>query len=199
MEMHRGIAILAGIVLLLALPGSGQAQTSVEVEGTIQAVDCAAQSVVLSSPGGSNVVNVGPYTAVLVNSTGVSLCALRSYIGAYATAWLIAGENTFTATRIDVYASAAPQPSSPAPVPAYVAVPSLAGVVLGTIVVAGLVFLLVRGYDGRLYHYPYYGPYYRTYYRPAYRPYAGPLVGAPAYHYGPYRHCPDGAWSRWCR
>jgi hypothetical protein len=197
--MRRAIAVLAGVVLLLGLPGPGRAQTSVEVEGTIQAVDCAAQSVVLSRSGGSNVVNTGPYTAVLLNSTSVSLCALKDYIGAYATAWLIAQENTFTATRIDVYVSAAPAPPSPAPVPAYVPVPSLAGVVLGTIVVAGLVYLLVRGHDGRLYHYPYYGPYYRTYYRPAYRPYSGPLLGAPAYHYGSYRHCPNGAWSQWCR
>src|SRR5207244_8820766 len=55
----------------------------------------------------------------------------------------------------------------------------IAGIVLGTIFVAGLLFLLVRDHDGHFYRYPYYGPYYRHYYRPEYRPYRGPDRDAP--------------------
>ncbi|HKV44143.1 MAG TPA: hypothetical protein VJT32_05625, partial [bacterium] len=50
----------------------------------------------------------------------------------------------------------------------------IVGLVLGTIVVAGLVYLLTRDDDAHFYRYPYYGPYYRHYYRPEYRPYFGP-------------------------
>jgi hypothetical protein len=71
---------------------------------------------------------------------------------------------------------------------------SIAGVVLGTIIVAGLVYLLVRGAGGYLYRYPYYGPYYRYYYRPYYRPYFGPYRYAPA-----YRWCPGYRGGYWCR
>lgn len=50
------------------------------------------------------------------------------------------------------------------------------GIVLGTIVVAGLLYLLVHSPDGGYYRYPYYGQYYQTYYRPQYRPYKGYYV-----------------------
>jgi len=58
------------------------------------------------------------------------------------------------------------QPLQVSPVPIW-------GVVLGTIVVAGLLYLLVHGPDGAYYRYPYYGEYYQHYYRPSYRPYMG--------------------------
>lgn len=58
------------------------------------------------------------------------------------------------------------QSLQPAPVPIW-------GVVLGTVLVAGLLYLIVHGPDGGYYRYPYYGGYYRTYYRPGYRPYTG--------------------------
>jgi hypothetical protein len=47
------------------------------------------------------------------------------------------------------------------------------GVVLGTAIAAGLLYLIVHGPDGHYYRYPYYGEYYRHYYRPEYRPYRG--------------------------
>jgi hypothetical protein len=58
------------------------------------------------------------------------------------------------------------QPLTVAPVPIW-------GVVLGTIVVAGLIYLLVHAPDGGYYQYPYYGDYYRHYYNPHYRAYVG--------------------------
>ncbi|HLW58553.1 MAG TPA: hypothetical protein VKV57_01370 [bacterium] len=47
------------------------------------------------------------------------------------------------------------------------------GLVLGTIIVAGLLYLVVHSPDGGYYRYPYYGEYYHHYYRPQYRPYTG--------------------------
>jgi hypothetical protein len=64
------------------------------------------------------------------------------------------------------------QPLAVSPVPIW-------GVVIGTIVVAGLVYLLVHAPDGRYYRYPYYGDYYRHYYNPRYRPYLGYYAAAP--------------------
>ncbi|HLW47895.1 MAG TPA: hypothetical protein VKW09_09030 [bacterium] len=47
------------------------------------------------------------------------------------------------------------------------------GVVLGTVIAVGLLYLIVHGPDGQYYRYPYYGEYYGHYYRPDYRPYRG--------------------------
>jgi hypothetical protein len=58
------------------------------------------------------------------------------------------------------------QPLQVSPVPIW-------GIVLGTIIVAGLLYLIVHGPDGGYYRYPYYGEYYHHYYRPQYRPYTG--------------------------
>jgi hypothetical protein len=81
--------------------------------------------------------------------------------------------------------------------PAYNSTSSAAAIVLGTIVVGGLVYLLLRGADGAFYRYPYRAP--GAYPHPAYRPYVGPYTRAPAYTYGPYRRCLDGTFGQWCR
>jgi hypothetical protein len=160
---------------LLGLAGVGQAQTSLQVQGTIQGVDCQAQTVVLAGPTGSNTIAVTPYTAVLVNSTSVPFCTLQQYIGAPATAVLMASGNEFEATRIDIVGRAViPPPAVPAPAAVAPAPLPILGIVLGTILIAGLVYLLVRDHDGSFYRYPYYGAYYHHYYQPYYRPYVGP-------------------------
>ncbi len=212
--MKRATAIVVGaLVALLGLADAGQAQppASVQVQGTIRAVDCYAQTVTLDSGGGSGVYRAVSAATITVNSAGVPLCALQQYPGASATVWLTAAGNELVITRLDAVGQAYPPPP-PAPyAPAYVPAapvvpvtpayaPPLVGVVLGTIVVAGLVYLLVHHPSGALYRYPYYGPYQRIYYRPVYRPYYGPLRYTPAYNYGPYRWCPaDRAWNHWCR
>lgn len=174
--MHRVTAGLLGILLpLLGLAGTGQAQSSVQVQGIIEAVDCQAQTLVLTGAGASNTIVTAPYTAVLVDSASVPFCALQQYVGAPATVWLLATGSEFVATRIDVAAAsvAVPPPPESPPAPAIASLP-IAGIVLGTIIVAGLVYLLVRDGYGHYYRYPYYGPYYHYYYRPWYRPYVGP-------------------------
>ncbi len=170
--MRKVIAVVLGVLLpLLGVAGVGQAQSAIQVQGTIQAVDCQAQTVVLSAPDGSNTIDAADYTAVLVNSTSVPFCSLEGYVGASATAWLISAGDQFSATQIDV---TTPVAIAPAPASSEIVSPlPIVGAVLGTIVVAGLIYLLVHGPDNEYYRYPYYGAYYRHYYRPEYRPYTG--------------------------
>ena len=112
--MTTRAAVLLGVVVsVLMLPGVGSAQGTLQIQGTISGVDCGAQTVTLSGPNGVNTITAGPYTAVLVNSTNVPLCALRRYVGAPATAWLIATGNQFTVARIDVAVAAASPPPPP--------------------------------------------------------------------------------------
>lgn len=232
--VKRGVVVLIGVlVALLGLSDVGHTQppSSIQIQGTIRAVDCYAQSVTLDTGGGTGVYRAAGAATIRVNALSVPVCALQQYLGASATVWLTAAGNELLITRMDVAAqpygppatapyappatyAPAPYPTPypgqypatypapyayPAPVPAY-APPPLVRAVLGTIVVAGLVYLLVRHPGGALSRYPYYGPYYRHYYRPVYQPYYGPLRFAPAYVYGPYRWCPDNrAWGYWCR
>jgi hypothetical protein len=238
----KGIAIFLGVLTaLLGLSDVGQAQppASIQVQGTIRAVDCNAQTVALDTGGGSGVYRTAGGASITLNSVGAPLCALQQYPGAPAIVWLTASGNELLITRLDVagqgYAPASPPayapgpyPNSaptttyyppapysyptpaptyyppapysypaptyyppapysyPAPAPYYYA-PPLAGIVLGTILFGGLVYLLVRHSSGHFYRYPYYGSYYRQYYRPYYRPYYGPYRFAPAYGWCPPR------------
>lgn len=112
--MQKTIVLLLGTFLpVVGFSGIAQAQSSVQVQGTVQTVDCKAHTVVLNSPGTSNTVAAAPYTAVLVNSTSVPFCSLQQYIGASATAWLVANGNAFIATRIDVNVATASVPAAP--------------------------------------------------------------------------------------
>ncbi len=184
--MRQATALLLGVLLpLLGLSGIGHAQSAVQVQGSIQAVDCQAQTIVLNTTGGSNTIAAAQYAPVLVNSTNVPFCELEQYIGAPANVWLVASGNQFVAMRIDVIGvAAAPVTVPPPPLAVPDATPEvapvpIAGIVLGTIIVASLLYLLVHDHDGGYYWYPYYGPYYRHYYRPEYRPYFGPHPAQP--------------------
>jgi hypothetical protein len=106
----RAVVLLGVVVSVLMLPGIGSAQGPLQLQGTIQGVDCRAQTVTLGGPGGVNTLTVGPYTAVLINASSVPLCALRRYIGVPATAWLIASGSQFAVTRIDVAVGAVSPP-----------------------------------------------------------------------------------------
>jgi hypothetical protein len=156
----------------------------------------------------------GAPASVWLTALGNELLITRIDVGGPAAAPTPAAPATYTAPQTlpapapSPYTQPAPYPySQPAPYPymypapypyAYPApypYPSIAGVVLGTIVVGGLLYLLVRGASGYLYRYPYYGSYYRHYYRPYYAPYLGLYRYAPAYRWCPgYRH-----YGAWCR
>ncbi|HET7265183.1 MAG TPA: hypothetical protein VFL28_10980 [bacterium] len=171
--MRKSVALVLGVLVpLLGLAGVGSAQSTVQVQGTIQAVDCQAQTLVVATPTSTNTIAVVPYTAVLVDSRAVSLCDLQQYVGSPATIWLVPSGNEFIATRIDTTAQASVAPVALSAQQEAVAPLPLVGIVLGTIVLAGLIYLLVRDGD-HYYRYPYYGEYYRHYYRPEYRSYVG--------------------------
>jgi len=173
--MRKWVALALGVLVpLLGLAGVGSAQSTVQVQGTIQAVDCQQGTVVVATPDNTNTIAVAPYTAVLVDSQAVSLCDLQQYVGSQATILLVPSGNEFIATRINATAQGAVAPVALPVQQEAVAPLPIAGVVLGTIALAGLIYLLVRDGEGHYWRYPYYGEYYRYYYRPEYRPYAGP-------------------------
>jgi hypothetical protein len=212
--MRKFVATTLGIlVATLTMAGIGQAQGFPTVQGTIQAVDCQTNALVLRAQDGTHVFPAGPSTAVFVNSTPVSLCALQQYIGSSATVSIAPYASQWVAERVDVYIAATPYPAPAAPT--YSTVPPWLGIVVGTIIVGGLVYLLVRGHDGAIHRYPYSGRYdqpYGPYYGPPpyqYDPYQrGPYPRAPygygpyqygPYQYGPYQRCSDRAYDQWCR
>ncbi|HLJ66573.1 MAG TPA: hypothetical protein VKX16_04355, partial [Chloroflexota bacterium] len=174
--MRKMIALLLGIFLpVLGASGVGQAQSTsaVQVQGVIEGVDCQSGMVQLSSASGTSTIYAAPYTTTLIGTTSIPLCGLKAYVGAPVTAWLVADANQFSATQIVV---TGPVATAPAPAASISPVP-IVGVVLGTIVAAGVVYLLVHGPDGGYYRYPYYGSYYRFYYHAGYRPYTGYYPG----------------------
>ena len=96
--------------------------------------------------------------------------AQSAYVGAPATVRLAASGNQLVATAPNVtspiVALAPPAANVGTPVPIW-------GTGLGTVLVAGLLYLIVHGPDGHYYRYPYYGGYYRYYYSPRYVQYTG--------------------------
>jgi hypothetical protein len=175
--MQKAIALALGVLVsLLGLAGVGSAQSTVQVQGTIQGVDCQSGTVVVATSDSTNTIAVAPYTAILVDSRAVPLCDLQQYVGSPATIWVVADGNQIVATRIDTTAQAAVAPVALGAQQEAISPLPIIGVVLGTIILAGLIYLLVRDHD-RYYRYPYYGEYYRYYYRPEYRVYGGPFRG----------------------
>ncbi len=202
------ISILVALLCAAAPSDAQPAQTSqpLRYQGTIQAVDCDAQQVMLAGGTGPVVLQSTLATEIRVNSTASSLCSLQSFVGALATAWIMVSGGQLIVARLEVSeAPVVPVPPQPVPYapasgpPVVAPQPSLAGLVLGTILIGGLTYLLVHAANGTLYRYPYDGRYRENYYQPSYHPYAGPYRTAPAYTYGPYRRCPNNTWSQWCR
>jgi len=206
MRMRSWSTLLLVLLTLLGIVSSGAAQPAarLEIDGTIQGVDCAAQQLTLKSGAGTTVLQSTLATVIDVDDQPQPLCSLQPYIGAPATVALVPVGGQFMIAHLTVHTPpAAPQPVpytpapyTPAPPPGSGPAPAIAGTVLGTIVVGGLPYLLVQGPDGSFYRYPYYGPYRRMYYQPSYRPYLGPT--RPMLTYGPYRRCRDRTWSQWC-
>lgn len=162
---------LSALLPFLGLNGIGpaQAQTGVEIQGTLEAVDCNQGTVTVDTSQGQTTFIVDANTAAYVDSTNVEFCSLEGYIGAPVTVWLVAYGGEFLATQIEVTGPPAVAPYTMEainPLPIW-------GTVLGTILVAGLLYLLVHEPDNHYYRYPYYGAYYRHYYHRGYRAYQG--------------------------
>jgi len=85
--MRKAMAFLLGMLLpVFGLAHLGLAQSAVQLQGTIQSVDCQSQTVVLTGSSGSHPIAATGATAVLVNSASVAFCALQQYVGAPAAA-----------------------------------------------------------------------------------------------------------------
>jgi hypothetical protein len=153
--MRNAMAFLLGMLLpILGLADLGLAQSAVQLQGTIESVDCQSQTVVLTGSSGSNTVAATAATAVLVNSASVPFCALQQYVGAPAAAWVIPDGNEIQVTRIDV---AGPATEAPAPAPAATASsPSPLGIVLGALAVGTLGYILGRASAVQPYNQPVY-------------------------------------------
>ncbi len=180
--MRRLTAIITMVLLgSLGLVGIGNAQTqSVQIQGTIQAVDCQTQQLTLNTAGGPTTLQVTNQTAIYANGAPASLCALQSVVGAPATALVAPSDNQFVLGRVDVGASVAPAQ----PAPGTVLPPStspIVGIALAALVFGGLAYLIL--------HHPNNNNHDDN---PDY--YSGG-----GYTHGPYRRCADGSWNQWCR
>jgi hypothetical protein len=165
---------LGVLVVILGMAGLAQAQGEIRVQGTIQAVDCQTNAVVLSAPDGTHVFPMAPEAAVFVDSSPASFCTLQHYIGSTATVSVTAVGSQLAAGRVDVHTATTPstpqQPyhpngNTPQPYPNDNYPPP---------------------YPYAYPPYPYYGyPYYGYPYYP-YPYYGYPYYGYPYYGYYPY-------------
>ena len=162
-------AMIAVFVSLLGFNGVGHAQTLAEIQGTLETVDCQNGAVTTTdASGNTETIYASDSTAVAVESSSVDFCSLDGYVGAPVDIWVVPDGNEFVATQIDVIG---PVPVLAATQTAIAPMP-IAGVVLGTILVGGLLYLIAHD-GGAYYRYPYYGDYYHHYYSERYRPYTG--------------------------
>ncbi|MHB8732956.1 MAG: hypothetical protein ACYDAB_14340 [bacterium] len=207
----RHVTAIAVSVLLacLAFAGTGNAQTvqPVQVQGTIQSVDCQNGQVTLSTAGGSDTFQATGQTVANVNGASASFCSLQSYTGASATAFLTPTGNAFDLSQIDVTSQAA--------------APSTSGSLLSSPVALGIGALLLGGLIGYVvghnntqaqpvsspYGYNYYPTqaqpvsspygynYYPAGYAPAWLPAQYPSNRAYAYQGHRYYRCTNGGWN----
>jgi hypothetical protein len=175
------ITVLLIFVALLSMLGTGQAQTWIPIQGTIQAVDCRTNALVLNARDGLHVFPMAPNATVSIDSTPASFCALRQYIGRSATVSVTVTGSQMVAGGVDVYGAV-----TPAPVPGYgyygpaYAAPYCAGPYV----------------PGPYYPAPCYGPYSGYY---PYYPYYGPTFSiaigigfGPGFRHEGFRHDRDG-------
>jgi hypothetical protein len=175
----RHLTAIVTVVLLACLGLAGtanaQAQQPLQLQGTIQAVDCPAQQLTLYTSGGPATLQVTGQTAIFLNGTPTSLCSLQASIGAPATGLVVPSGSEFVLGQIDV---GTPQDAAP-PAPASVEVPgasSLVGVAFGAFLLGGLVSLIAQSAASSAHQY-----------------------SAPPRSYRPDSRCPRDARTQWCR
>lgn len=159
----RNLAAIALVILVatLTMSGIGQAQEAT-IHGTIQAVDCKTNTLVVKAPDGTQystrVFPSGSNSTVFVNSAPVSFCTLQQYIGRNVTVLVEPNGDQLMVKRVDVNASAtATQSSVPSPAPALITgMPKWAEIALGLVLVGALVYIGTRKHDPPAQSPPYY-------------------------------------------
>jgi len=134
---HFTAIVTAVLVVCLGFAGVGiaQAQQVVQVQGTIQAVNCSAQQLTLKTSGGSTTFQATNQTVVDLNGAATQLCALQSYLGAAATASVASSGNAFVLDHVTVTAPQAAGMSRTA---------TIAGIAIGALVLGGLAYLAIH-------------------------------------------------------
>jgi hypothetical protein len=90
------------LAVTLSVAGIGQAQSQLPVSGTIEAVNCQTNVLVINGVSGIELFSVAPNAAVFINSTSASFCTLSQYIGSYAIASASGEGGRRSVGRIDV-------------------------------------------------------------------------------------------------
>jgi hypothetical protein len=182
------------LLACLALAGTGNAQTyqPVQVQGTIQSVDCQNGQVTLATAGGADTFQATNQTVAYVNGASTSFCSLQSYTGASATADLIPTGNAFDLSQIDVTAQA------PAPSTSGSLFSSPVAIGIGALLLGGLIGYMV-GHNNTTQAQPVYSPYGYNYYpagsAPAWLPAQYPYNRAYNYRGHHYYRCTNGGWN----
>ena len=118
--MRTSVTTALGILaVILSVSGIAQAQSWIQVQGTIQAVDCQTNILVLNARDGTHAFPMAGNASVFINSTPAGFCTLGQYIGSYATVSVTAMGSQLVAGRVDVSVAAAPPPPPPAYYPYY--------------------------------------------------------------------------------
>lgn len=174
--MRKLLALTLGVlVATLTTSGIGQAQDVATIHGTIQAVDCKTNALVVKTPEGTQygtrIFPASSNTAVFVNSAPVSFCTLQRYIGSNVTVSVVPNGDQLAVTRVDVTAAATTAPPASAPnqagAPLITGMPKWAEIALGLALVGVLVYIGTRRHD-------------------------------PPAQSQPYYQCPDGSWRQSC-
>ncbi len=197
----RRLSVVTVMVLLpcLGLAGVANAQVaqSLQVQGTVQSVDCQAGQVSLATSGGTDTFQATDQTAAYANGTAVPLCSLQSYVGDSATATVVPAGSALTLAQIAV---TGPQTAAPTPSPSKSILSSPIAVGLGALLLGGIIGYVIGhrsaaqtpvypwGYNASV-PYPYF---YGSAGFPANVPYNG------WYDYQGYRYyyCTNGVWRR---
>ena len=99
---------LSVLMVTLGVVGIGQAQSSLPASGTIEAVNCQTDVLIMNLDGlvgiesGIELFGVAPYATVFINSSPATFCTLSQYVGSYAIASAAPEGGPRTVGRIDV-------------------------------------------------------------------------------------------------
>jgi hypothetical protein len=101
--MNRIFASAFGILMVtLSVAGIGQAQSSLPMSGTIEAVHCQTSVLAINGQSGIELFSLAPNATVFINSVPASFCSLSQYVGSCAIASATAEGGLRTVGRVDV-------------------------------------------------------------------------------------------------
>jgi hypothetical protein len=174
---------LTVLLACLGLAGTGDAQVpqAVQIQGTLQAVDCNTGLVTFATASGSNSFQATDQTAAFVNGAAVDFCSLQSYAGDSATAFLIPTGNAFDLSQINVTTPPAPASGSTL---------SPAAIGIGALLLGGLIGYVIGHQQAQPVP-----AYYPVGQAPAYLPARYPYNRVFVYRGHSYYRCTDGAWN----